>query len=389
MRPKSSFANTHFSPAFRQVVLPVFRRNGWVVLWLTLIGVVHVAALLLIPVVVQKLFEQAAKFQSWKSLLAIGVELVLAAIIASIFSALLEVGATRSLYRDFACIETKLFARMMTLPVSEFEKRGVGYLHSRMRDDVPLLAPLLVGDAAPFLLIGLQLLVVIGLLFRMDWAVAATGLVIAVVLALANSALTPRLRRMSGSAQEDVARLSGYLAEMISHASVVKSCNAEERESEHFYRENHALNQRKASLQGVARLLGEANSGLGRLGFLAIAMVGAWRIHQGAVTAAVFMSSIVYINILFYSSRSLINFTPRIASAMEAAIRISEMLNQIAEADLFGKLRPVHISGDLSLQDVSFSYDGAKPVLDRSICEYRKARRWQSWVRAVRAKPRF
>jgi ABC-type multidrug transport system fused ATPase/permease subunit len=369
MRAKSHFTNGSFYPAFRQVVVPLLRRNRWTTLWLASEGIIHIFALLWIPLVVQRLFEQASRFQTWRGLLWTGSELVLAAIVASVFSALLEIGATRSLYRDFEYVETTLFEKMMAFPVPEFEKRGVGYLYSRMRDDVPLLAPLLIGDAAPFLLIALQLLAVIVLLFRMDWAVASTGLVIAAVLALANSALTPRLRKMSGSAQEEVARLSGYLAEILSHTAVIKSCNAEGRESRRFATENHALNQRKARLQGVARLLGEANSGLGRLGFLAIALVGAWRIHQGAVTAPLFMSSIVYINILFYSSRSLINFTPRMAAAMEATVRISEMLSQASEAGRFGSLRPSQISGAVSLKDISFSYDGVKPVLDHMSLE--------------------
>jgi ABC-type multidrug transport system fused ATPase/permease subunit len=365
MRSKSDFTSSSFRPAFRQVVMPLLRRNRWTIFWLAFVGIVHIFALLWIPVVVQRLFEQASRFQNWKSLLSSGAELVLAAIVASTFSALLEGGATQSLYRDFEHAETTLFEKMITLPVMEFEKRGAGYLYSRIRDDVPLLAPLLIGDAAPFLLIALQLLAVMALLFRMDWAVASTGLVIAVILALANSALTPRLRKMSSSAQEEVARLSGYLAEILSHAPVIKSCNAEERESRRFSSENHALNQRKARLQCVGRLLGEANSGLGRLGFLAIAMVGAWRIHQGAVTAPLFMSCIVYINILFYSSRSLINFTPRMAAAMEATVRISEMLSHTSEVDRFGTLQPAQINGDLAFSDVVFSYDGVKPVLDQ------------------------
>ena len=349
--------------AVKAVVWPLLASNRWTAAWLATLGLIHIVSLLWIPRVVQSLFEQATRSHLLGGLAWSGIQLVLASAVVSASSAMLETSAARALYRDLQQLELRLFEKILSLPVSECEHLGVGKLYSRLRDDVPQLSPFLIGDAAPYLIIGLQLAAVITLLFSIDWTLALTSILVAVVIAGANSAFTPRLREIARHAQEEVAQLSSYLAEVLAHISTIKACNAETGEQTRFANADRTVNRERCRLQVVSRLLGEANSGLGRLGFLAIAIVGAWRIHSGALTAPLFMSSIVYINVLLYSSRSLINFTPRLATGLEAAVRIAEMMQSPPEAGYFGALRPVSVEGSLQLRNVSFAYDGGKPVL--------------------------
>ena len=348
--------------AVKSVVWPLLAGNRWTAAWLSALGMVHIVALLWIPRVVQNLFEQAIRSPALTELTWSGIKLVLAAAVVSASSAMLETSSARALYRDLQQLDLKVFRKILSLPVSECERLGVGKLYSHLRDDVPLLSPFLIGDAAPYLIIGLQLAAVIFLLFYIDWTLAVTSILVAVVIAIANSAFTPRLRSNSRQVQDEVSQLSSYLAEVLAHIGTIKSCNAEEEEHSRFAHADSKVNRQRCRLQVLSRLLGEANSGLGRLGFLAIAIVGAWRIHGGALTAPLFMSSIVYINVLLYSSRSLINFTPRLATGLEAAVRITEVLQRTPEADYFGTLCPEYVSGNLSLRNIGFSY-GEKPVL--------------------------
>jgi ABC-type multidrug transport system fused ATPase/permease subunit len=349
--------------AVKSVVWPLLTANRWTAAWLAALGVIHIVSLLWIPRVVQSLFEQATRSHLLAELAWSGIKLVLAAALVSASSAMLETSAAKALFRDLQQLEFKLFEKILSLPVSECERMGVGKLYSRLRDDVPLLSPFLIGDAAPYLIIALQLAAVIILLFYIDWTLALTSILVAVVIAAANSAFTPRLRSIARRAQEEVAQLSSYLAEVLAHIGTIKACNAEESEQARFADADRTVNRERCRLQVVSRLLGEANSGLGRLGFLGIAIVGAWRIHAGALTSPLFMSSIVYINVLLYSSRSLINFTPRLATGLEAAVRIQEMMQYAPESEYFGTLEPASVRGSLFLRNISFSYDGGKPVL--------------------------
>src|SRR5947209_1595965 len=151
--------------AVKSVVWPLLAGNRWTAAWLSALGMVHIVALLWIPRVVQNLFEQAIRSPALTELTWSGIKLVLAAAVVSASSAMLETSSARALYRDLQQLDLKVFRKILSLPVSECERLGVGKLYSHLRDDVPLLSPFLIGDAAPYLIIGLQLAAVIFLLF--------------------------------------------------------------------------------------------------------------------------------------------------------------------------------------------------------------------------------
>lgn len=360
---KNNSQRPTFFSVFKSVFYPLIVLNRRAGALISLLGAVHIIALLWIPIIVQHLFQQASQVRRIWDIAALGETLLLAALIVSASSLVLERASAKSLYRDLHTLEVKLFTKLLSLKVSETERLSIGYLQSRLRDDIPLVAPFLLGDFAPYLVIALQLVAVVVMLIHIDWTIAVVSVAFAVCVCLANSRFTPRLRRMSRTVQESGADLNGYIAEVITFLPVIKTCVAEGTERETFIRDSGRLNREQCTFSIFSRYLSEANSTMGRVGFLIIAIVGALRIQSGALSAAVFMSSIVYINVLLYSSRSLVNFTPRFASAMESAVRLGEVLSLESEKPRFPYLQMHVPGGAIELRKVSFAYDATRPLL--------------------------
>jgi ABC-type bacteriocin/lantibiotic exporter with double-glycine peptidase domain len=350
--------------AFRSLLWPLVSRNKWIGLWISFLGIVHILSLLWIPIIVQTLFQKATHVRQMSDLVFVGEKLILSAVLVSASSVLLEHSSSNSLHRDLHEIEVRLFKKLLSMRVSETERMSVGYLQSRIKDDIPSISPLILGDMAPYLVIGLQLGAVIVLLWRIDWMIALVSIAIAAGISAANIAFTPRLRKLAQNIHETSAKLNGYLAEVITFLPLIKTCVAEEAEKRTFIRDSEALNKQKCQFLTFSKYLGEANSGLGRIGFLAIALVGAWRIESGALTAAIFMSSVIYINILLYSSRSLINFTPRLATAVECACRLSQILTLEPEDTRSPGPAADSVQGIIEFRNVSFTYpSSSRPAL--------------------------
>ncbi|WP_114588584.1 ABC transporter ATP-binding protein [Microbacterium arborescens] len=265
----------------------------------------------------------------------------------------------------------RLIARLLRLPISEFDARRTGDLVSRVGTDTTLLYAVLtqgladsVGNALIFVGAIVAMLFIDPLLLLL--IVIVIGASVAVVVGLST-----RIRRATREQQERVGELASGVERAIGSIRTIRAAGATERE--------------EAAVTGAARQAYDAGVRVAKasalvvpvagvalqLSLLVVLGVGGYRVASGAISIA---SLVTFVMFLFFLVQPLASFLGAITSvnqALGALGRIQEVLDlpteESADPDAAAT---VAVSGDsdvaIEFRDVHFRYPEAVVAARRS-----------------------
>ena len=131
-------------------------------------------------------------------------------------------------------LRTKLFGHMQRLDLSFFDERPTGSLVTRVTTDVENLNDLFTSGVVTLFFDLLSVVVVSAILFAIDWKLAIVVLALTPVLIGLSIAFRGGARRAHRVVRARLARLNGYLQEVLSGVRVVQMFGREERVSARF-----------------------------------------------------------------------------------------------------------------------------------------------------------
>src|SRR6185369_3973287 len=159
------------------------------------------------------------------------------------------------------------------------------------------------------------------------------------------------------------AEITGRLTESLGGVRVVKGYHAEEREQAVF----GAGVQRQ--LDNVMKAL-NAMSSMGFastlvMGFIGVAImyIGARQIVAGKMTAGELFQYTMFMGYLAAPVFQLSSLGTQITEAVAGLDRTREVLNELPENKDPDRTIPLHVHGELIFENVDFSYEPGKPVL--------------------------
>ncbi|GIG89987.1 ABC transporter ATP-binding protein [Plantactinospora endophytica] len=215
-----------------------------------------------------------------------------------------RLGAGFMQYRLQASYRRRITRRYLELPLSWHHRHATGTLLSNANSDVEAawfpIAPL------PFAVGTLVMLVAaMGSLFVTDWVLALVGVAIFPALFALNVVYSRRMAPRQARAQQMRAEVSAIAHESFDGALVVKTMGQEARETARFAAQAGEL---RDALISVGRLRGVFDpmlETLPSLGTLAVLLVGAVRLSQGAVTITELVSVAFLFTVLAFPVRAI------------------------------------------------------------------------------------
>jgi len=205
-----------------------------------------------------------------------------------------RLGAGAMQYRLQARYRRAVTRRYLALPLSWHHRHQTGTLLSNANADVESawypIAPL------PFAVGTLVMLVAaIGSLFFTDWVLALIGVAIFPTLLVLNVVYSRRMAPRVARAQQLRAEVSAIAHESFDGALVVKTMGREAAETQRFAARTAQLRDALIRVGRVRGLFDPVLDALPSIGTLAVLVVGAWRLRQGATT----VSEVVGVAFLF------------------------------------------------------------------------------------------
>lgn len=342
-------------------LLPYLFEHKGVLVAVAVLSVVEAVATLGQPLVVGQVIERV---QAGDTLGILVWALVILVVVSSAIGAFQHYLLQRTGTAVVFSSRRRLIARLLRLPISEFDARRTGDLVSRVGTDTTLLYAVLtqgladsVGNALIFVGAIIAMLFIDPLLLLL--IVIVIGASVAVVVGLST-----RIRRATREQQERVGELASGVERAIGSIRTIRAAGATERE--------------EATVTGAARQAYHAGVRVAKasalvvpvagialqLSLLVVLGVGGYRVASGAISIA---SLVTFVMFLFFLVQPLASFLGAITSvnqALGALGRIQEVLDLPTEESTDpDAAAAVTASGDsdvaIEFREVHFRYPEA------------------------------
>jgi ABC-type multidrug transport system fused ATPase/permease subunit len=360
--PKSSSSQLRaVLPLLLELIRP---RRGLLALGFLLMAINRVASLVL-PYSTRFLIDRVMIQKQTALLKPIVLGVLLATVIQGITSFSLTQLLSKAAQRLIAELRRKVQAHVERLPVSYHDSTKSGILVSRIMSDVEgvrnLIGTGLVDLVGGLLTAAIALVVLLRISALMT--ALAFGFLLGFGLALKKAFQTIRpIFRERGKINAEV---TGRLSESLGGIRVVKGYHAEEREEKVFtggvmrLLENVMRTLTASSIMSLS-----ASVLLGVVGAV-IMYVGARQILAGSLTIGGFFTYTLFMGFLIAPVMQVVQIGTQLTEAIAGLERSQEILQTAAEdRDPKRTVSLPPIKGSVDFDHVSFSYDGARTVLD-------------------------
>jgi ATP-binding cassette subfamily B protein len=270
------------------------------------------------------------------------------------------------------------FARVQTLSMGSFDKRGIGDFISRMTNDIEMVFNAMNNGFSNLVGGLLSMVTVLVAMFMFSVPLSLVVLAVVPVMGVLTGIIGKKIRGAFRKNQEWVARLTSSIEESVSGIKVTKTFRREEAEFVKFEKINDG-SQRvgvEAELISSAFMLlmnfmTSLTLGLivGVGGYLALRTVSAHAAGTtalaGGVSIGLLTTFILYSQRFFEPLRQITQVYSMVQSAIAGAERLFEMMDTKPEVvEKPNALRLHNLKGAVEFSNVAFSYEEGKPVLD-------------------------
>ena len=196
------------------------------------------------------------------------------------------------------------------------------------------------------------------------------SVVMAVVMIIATTQLGKRSRNFFRTQQQRLARVNGFIEEMMTGQKVVKIFCHEEQAIREFEEINEQLRSSACSANRMANIVMPVNGGISNFGFVLLAVVGATlAIYQFSIFNFEFSITlgtvVAFLQLNKSFTRPISQVSQQINSVLNASVgaeRVFALGDAEPEVDE-GKVELKDPKGDVDFTDVDFGYTAEKQVL--------------------------
>ena len=270
------------------------------------------------------------------------------------------VGVAQRAVRD---IRKDLFACMQTLPVRFFDQHTHGDLMSRLTNDVENISNILASSFSQMLSSVLSLIGVVVFMFILNVSLAVVSLVVMPLTYVLTRTIAKRTRQGFRETQHTLGTLNGLIEETITGERTVKAFVREQTTIKNFSQVNRSLQKVALRARIFAGFMGPLMNMVNNLGLAIVACSGGWLAVQGLVTVGEIAAFVNYAGRLGFPLNQIAQLFNSIQSALAGAERVFELMDETPEVDMPDAQPLEHVSGNVTLKQVNFSYEPGVPVL--------------------------
>ncbi|MDJ0687405.1 MAG: ABC transporter ATP-binding protein [Xenococcaceae cyanobacterium MO_188.B32] len=257
-----------------------------------------------------------------------------------------------------------VYTHLQRLSLDYFEVAKTGDLAYRLTEEIERIGEVVNNFFHQFVPCILQLIVVLGYLFYLNWQLTLATLIVAPLMAVLIGIFGEKLLKFSRRSQNKISNLSSFLTEVFSGIRLVKALAAEDYTIAKFIQEAEENRQAQLLAEKVKAIQFVVVGFLEALSVIFLFFLGSWQISQGNLTGSEFVSYVAGVALLINPiSITTANYN-QFKQGQASIDRIFELLtikSTIVEKPDAIDL-PV-VTGKVEYSQINFSYHSARPVL--------------------------
>ena len=259
-----------------------------------------------------------------------------------------------------------MFEKLLSLPVSFYDKSSSGDLMSRISHNVELLSSV---AARSLIILIRDTLTIIGLLIWMtylSWELTLFFITASPFIVVLVSSLNKKFRNLTHDAQNSVGSIIHVAQEVIQGNKIVKIFKGYKKEADRFYNTN---NKNKASHMSLALTEG-INSAVIMLivgsSLSGIILISTFDFILESMSPGSFVSFMFAMFMILGPARGLASINARLQQGIAAGENVFELIDEIPEKDT-GSIDNIDINSDIIFKNVSFKYDNSDSLILKNI----------------------
>ncbi|MGH7765094.1 MAG: ABC transporter ATP-binding protein [Candidatus Dormibacteraceae bacterium] len=304
---------------------------------------------------------QGIDYTQLGSLLLLAVAVYLAASIFTWAQGYIMAGvAQRTVYGMRRDVEAKLGR----LPLKYFDSHSHGDILSRVTNDIDNVTTTLQQGLSQILTAVLTVIGVLGMMFWINPLLAVISLV-TVPLSVVVVILIGRQSQKQFAIQWKVTgTLNGHVEEMHTGHALVQVFGRRRKAREEFDRQNQMLYEASFRAQFLSGIIQPAMQFVGNLNYVAIAVIGGYRIASGTMSLGDVQAFIQYSRQFTMPIMQIAGQANLLQSGLASAERVFELLAEAEESPDLVTAQLTGVTGQVTLEEVSFRYAPDKPLIE-------------------------
>ncbi len=244
-------------------------------------------------------------------------------------------------------LRKNMFSHMQRLPIKYFDSHSHGDVMSTYTNDVDSLRQVISSSLPSAFSSLITLAVTFSSMVVLSLPLTGVSLFMAVVMAYATTYLGKMSRKHFVAQQQNLAKVNGFIEEMMTGQKVVKVFCYEDKAISQFETINEELRSSACNANKIANIVMPVNGNLGNLGYVLIAVVGAAiAMHSEAALSIGTLVAFLTLNKNF--TQPIAQISQQVNSVLNAsagAERIFDLLDEEAETDN-GKVKIINATVD-------------------------------------------
>ena len=268
----------------------------------------------------------------------------------------------RSVYR----LRRQVEAKLDRLPLSYFDKHERGDLLSRVTNDIDNIGQTLNQTLSQLLNSLLTVAGVLAMMLWINWLLALISLVVVPLSAAVTMVIASQSQRRFVEQWKWTGRLSGHVEQMHTGHALVQVFGHRERALAEFEKLNSRMYEASFAAQFLSSLAQPAMQFVGNLNYVAIAVIGGYKVASGTMSLGDVQAFIQYSRQFTMPLMQLAGVMNLAQSGVASAERVFELLDageEPAEAAPVAEPQP-ETRGEVQFVDVGFRYLPEKSLIE-------------------------
>lgn len=285
-------------------------------------------------------------------------------LLSSIMTILISVLMTRVSRRIAENLRQDVFDKLLRLPVGYFDRNQAGDIISRVSYDIDVITTSISTDVTQIMNSFITVFGSLGMMIIISPWLSLTTLItipIAITYTVKMKKITqPRYSIRS----KNYGIMNGFVEEMFSGQKTVQAYVYEDKVGAKFDEINKSAADAYYSAEYYGCTIGPTVNVINNLGLCLVAIFGTILYMGSHITLGSISSFVLYSRKFSGPINEIANVMNEIYSALSAAERVFDLLNQEEEtADIENAAELTEVTGDVRMQNVSFGYDPGKTIL--------------------------
>lgn len=320
---------------------------------------------LVFPYIIRKMIDQYIPDKNLTMIIRVLVFLFLLYILMFVFQYIVHYWGHVVGIRMEADMRKELFAHLQTLSFRFYDNNKVGYLMSRIVNDLNNVSELAHHGPEDLFISTIMITGSFIILLGMHWQLALFTFALVPVMLIFSVKLGHKMHLAFRDIREKIAEVNSQIEDSLSGIRVVKSFTNERYENKKFDHGNNRFRcSREFAMKAMAQFFSGINFFSNMITLITLA-AGGYYIYLDQLTTGELVAFLFYVNMFMNPIRRLVNLNENFQRGMAGFRRFQELLSVEPEIkDLPEAIELTNIKGEIEYRDVSFGYDNNTKVLE-------------------------